>query len=54
MTLCMTADRINSNMQQLWVLDEENMDWSPQTNYRRAHCNTFGTPNLAAVTRGLE
>ena len=30
-------------------LDEENMDWSPQTNYHRAHCKAPKTHNLASV-----
>ena len=31
-----------------FVLDEENTDWSPQTNYHRAHCDAWA-PNLASV-----
>ena len=31
------------------TFDEENMDWSPQTNYHRAYCETLDTPNLACV-----
>ena len=30
-------------------LDEDNMDWSPQTNYHRTHCAALDTPNLSSV-----
>ena len=30
-------------------LDEENMDWSRQNNYHRAHCEALDTPYLASV-----
>ena len=31
------------------ILDQANMDWSPQTNYHRAQCKALGTPDLASV-----
>ena len=31
------------------ALDEENMGWSPQTNYHRSHYKAMDTPNLASV-----
>ena len=36
------------------TLDEENMDWSPQTNYHRAHCKAFDTPDHASVVTDEE
>ena len=29
------------------ALDDENMDWSPQTNYHMTYCKSLDTPNLA-------
>ena len=36
------------------TLDEENMDWSPQANYHRAHCKALDTPDLASVVTDEE
>ena len=43
-------EKIGKNLM-IYVLnfDEENIDWSPQTNYHRAHFEALDTPNLVSV-----